>query len=93
MAEIPEERIDLPATDAAASGSLTPLGDAIARIGQDGEGFTAGVTAGSNQKPAATVGGWFEWGKHNQWGAGGAVQWAKDAWAAVAKVAWRPGAK
>jgi hypothetical protein len=73
------------------SDRATPIADALARLGEDGEGFDATLTAAKDQKPAASVGGWWEWGKRNQFGAGGAVQIAKDAWAAIAKVRWRPG--
>lgn len=69
----------------------SPLGDAIARVGQAGEGLTVDVTASRDQKPTVSAGGWFEWGKQNQFGAGGAVQLAKDAWAAVASFRWKPG--
>lgn len=69
----------------------TPLGDAIDRIGEGGEGFDLTVTAENDQKPTVSAGGWFDFGKRDQFGAGGAVQWAKDAWTAIGKFRWRPG--
>ncbi len=71
--------------------SLSPFGDAIDRIGHDGEGLSVDVTAAKDEHPKVTAGGWIELGTRDQWGLGGAVQWAKDAWAAVGKVVWKPG--
>lgn len=68
----------------------TPIGDAIAKVGESGEGFDATVTAAKDQAPAVSVGGWFTFGKRDRFGAGGAVQVAKDAWSAVGKFSWRP---
>jgi hypothetical protein len=69
----------------------TPIGDAIDQLGSSGEGFDATVTAATNRKPEVSVGGWFDFGKADRFGVGGAVQKTKDAWAAIAKVTWRPG--
>lgn len=70
---------------------VTPLGDAIARVGQSGEGLSVDVTHGSDAHPTVSAGGWVEWGKQQQFGFGGAVQKAKDAWAAAVKFVWKPG--
>jgi hypothetical protein len=73
--------------------SDTPLRDAIDELGASGEGFDATVRAGSDRAPEVSAGGWFDFGKADRFGAGAAVQKTRDAWAAIAKVVWRPGRK
>ena len=73
--------------------SATPIGDAIDRLGSSGDGFDATVRAQQNGKPEVSVDGWFDFGKRDQFGAGGSVSWAQKAWAAIARVTWRPGKK
>jgi hypothetical protein len=67
-----------------------PIAQSLERLGQDGEGVAGTLTAGKDQAPAGEASAWFTWGKRDQFGAGAAVQYAKDAWAAVAKFKWAP---
>ena len=73
--------------------SATPIGDAIDQLGASGEGFDATVSGATAAKPSVTASGWFDFGKRDQFGAGGSVSWAQKTWAAIAKVTWRPGKK
>jgi hypothetical protein len=66
----------------------TPLADAIARVGESGEGFALDVTAAKDDKPVVSFEGSKEIGKG--WSVAGAVLWAKDRWAAVGKLRWKP---
>lgn len=73
--------------------STTPLQDAVDHLGASGEGLDVTAIAGENQAPTISAGGWLDFGKRDQFGAGAAVQWAKGTWATIAKLTWRPGAR
>lgn len=77
-----------------AAPTSTPIGDALTRLGENGEGLDVTAAAGSGQKPAVSAGGWFTFGKRDQFGAGGAATVEKGgAWSAIGKFLWRPGGR
>jgi hypothetical protein len=67
----------------------TPLADAVARIGESGDGLAVDVTGATTDKPVVSIEGSKTIGKG--WSVAGAVLWAKDRWAAVGKLRWKPG--
>ena len=69
---------------------LQAVKDALDRLGKDGEGVSVTVASGKDQRPTVEAGGWIEWGKRDQFGVGGAVQVAKDAWAWLVGFKWKP---
>jgi hypothetical protein len=73
--------------------TTTPIGSAVEQLGSSGEGFDLTAAAGKDQQPTLSAGGWWDFGKADRFGAGGAVQKTKAAWAAIAKFTWRPGKK
>ena len=68
--------------------SETPIQDALARLEQSGEGLDVTVTKPSTGPTTVTATATKHLGKG--WTARGAVQWAKDRWAALGSVTWRP---
>jgi hypothetical protein len=68
--------------------SDTLIQDALARLEQSGEGLDVTVTKPSTGPTTVTVSGSKRLGKG--WSVSGAAQWAKDQWAAIGSLTWRP---
>jgi hypothetical protein len=68
--------------------SDTPIQDALARLADGGDGLDVTVTKPSDGATTVTATATKRLGK--AWTASGAVQWAKDRWAALGSVTWRP---